>query len=138
MDIIRRDTDYALRLMVNLAGSEKCAVSARMLAGQEDVSYELSCKLMQKLASAGLVRSVMGSRGGYRLSKAAGRISLLDVVEAIQGLVRLNRCLLSDEACHRRQACPVRAKLGELQGLIDEYFASVSLRELASGREKTR
>jgi Rrf2 family protein len=135
MDILRRNTDYALRLMIDLAGQgDNGAVSTRVLAEGQEVSYQLACKLMQQLHDARLVESSMGPKGGFRLSRPAGRISLLEVIEVIQGPLRINRCLMSDAACPRQKKCPVRKKIGELQGRMDEYLGSVTLAELAAGR----
>ena len=81
MDILRRNTDYALRLMVNLAGQEQDgSVSTRVLAEEEQVSYQLACKLMQQLHAGGFVESCMGPRGGFRLGRPAGQISILEVI----------------------------------------------------------
>jgi Rrf2 family iron-sulfur cluster assembly transcriptional regulator len=135
MDILRRNTDYALRLMIDLAGQgDHGAVSTRVLAEEQEVSYQLACKLMQQLHDAKLVESSMGPKGGFRLSRPAGRISLREVIEVIQGPLRINRCLLSDSACPRQKKCPVRKKIGELQGRMDEYLGSVTLAELGAGR----
>ena len=137
MDILRRNTDYALRLAVNLAkhyGDE--LLSTRHLAEAEDVSYQLACKLMQKLHGAGLVESNMGPKGGFRLSRAPEEVPILAVIEAIQGPLRLNRCLLSDGACERQDSCPVREKMGQLQKQMDGYLTEVTLGELA--RTRTR
>ena len=135
MDIVRRNTDYALRAMVNLAHNHgNGLVSSRTIAAEEDIPYQLACKLMQKLADAGLVASVMGSKGGYRLRRDASEINLMNVIGAIQGPVRLNRCLLSDKACSQQKNCPVKTKLEKLQQQMDEYFGSVSLKELVSKR----
>jgi Rrf2 family protein len=131
MEILRRNTDHALRLMVGLAGQHNGdSVSTRALADEQSVPYQLACKLMQRLHDARLVESCMGPKGGFRLRRAAGRISLLEVVEAIQGPVTWSRCLLSRAACPRRRNCPVRAKITELQGQMDEYLGSVTLKEL--------
>jgi Rrf2 family protein len=135
MDILRRNTDYALRLMIDLAGQgDNGAVSTRALAEGQEVSYQLACKLMQQLHEAKLVESSMGPKGGFRLSRPAGRISLLEVIEVIQGPLRINRCLLKDAVCPRQKKCAVRRKIGELQGRMDEYLGSVTLAELAAGR----
>jgi len=135
MDIIRRNTDYALRLMVRLAMSCKGdSVSTRVLAQEQGVSYQLACKLMQQLHEARLVESCMGPKGGFRLGRKPAEISLLDVIGVIQGPVSLNRCLLREAACPRRTQCPVRRKIGELQNRMDEYLGAVTLEELAKSR----
>ena len=133
MDILRRNTDYALRLAINLAsqaGDE--ALSTRVLAEAEDVSYQLACKLMQKLHAAGVVASDMGPKGGFRLKRAPEEISLVEIIEAIQGPLRLNRCVLNG-TCPRQGSCPVRAKIGQLQEQMDDYLRNVTLAELVQG-----
>lgn len=135
MDILRRNTDYALRLAVSLAAhSGDGALSTRTLAETEDVSYQLACKLMQRLHAAGLVESDMGPRGGFRLSRSPGQIAIIEVIEAIQGPLRLNRCLLGPGVCGRHESCGVRAKIGELQKQMDDYLRRVSLAELVQNR----
>lgn len=136
MDILRRNTDYALRLAVNLARHHgDGAVATRVLADEEDVSYQLACKLLQKLHTAGLVQSDMGPKGGFRLSRTPDEIPIIQVIEAIQGPLRLNRCLLSDGLCSRQASCPVREKMQGLQEQMDGYLSSVMLGELASNRK---
>ncbi|MCU0917685.1 MAG: Rrf2 family transcriptional regulator [Planctomycetes bacterium] len=135
MDILRRNTDYALRLMVGLArrGAD-ASVSTRVLAQEQEVSYQLACKLMQQLHDAGLVQSSMGPKGGFRLGRAAAQISLLEIIEAVQGPVSVNRCLLNETCCPRQETCPVRVKMGELQQRMGEYLGGVTLADLAAGR----
>jgi Rrf2 family protein len=139
MDILRRNTDYALRLMVDLARrQDKGAVSTRLLAQEQEVSYQLACKLMQQLHDAKLVESSMGPKGGFRLSRAPAQISLLDIIEVIQGPLSLNRCLLNETCCPRQDTCPVREKMGELQGRMSEYLGGVTLADLAQGQGPPR
>ena len=131
MDIIRRNTDYALRAMVHLAhcygnGPE----STKTIATEENISYQLCCKLMQRLNKAGLVRSCMGVRGGFELSSEPARIDLLKIVEAVQGPLTMNRCVLGKNVCENQKSCPVRMKLGELQRNMTDYLASTSLQDL--------
>ncbi|MCX5644270.1 MAG: Rrf2 family transcriptional regulator [Phycisphaerae bacterium] len=134
MDILRRNTDYALRLMVGLARHQENngSVSTRLLAEEQEVSYQLACKLMQQLHDARLVASCMGPKGGFRLSRRLAEISLLEIIEVVQGPLSLNRCLAKAGACPRAGVCPVRGKIGELQGRMGEYLGGVTLEELAA------
>ena len=132
MDMIRRDTDYALRLMANLAGRLGSAVvSSRILASEEDISYQLACKLLQKLNTAGLVKSQMGPKGGFSLAKKASQITLEQVIEVIQGPVSVNCCLLGKKACDRQSNCNISEKLTNLQDYIEGFLKSVTLKELS-------
>ena len=131
MDILRRNTDYALRAMVNLAGHYgEDPVSTRDISQTEDISYQLACKLMQKLNNAGLVKSSMGPHGGFVLSRTPTKINLAEVIDAIQGPLSLSRCLLGENVCQRQSSCPITVKLSELQKNIGDYLQSIMLDEL--------
>jgi len=138
MDVIRRNTDYALRLMINLARNfGKGPVSSKILAEKEEVSYQLTCKLMQKLNTAGLVKSQMGPKGGFFLDKKPSEITLAAVVDVIQGPVTLNRCFHGIGICPRQSKCPISKRLAELQEYIGRFFKSITLSQfLESTNEK--
>ena len=139
MDILRRNTDYAVRAMVNLAEHHKNnQLSTRTISAEEGISYQLTCKLMQKLHNAKLVESCMGSKGGFRLSREPSEISLLAVIEAIQGRIVLNRCLLGNYKCPKQDRCKVRAKLAELGKSINSYLSNITLDELSRRHVKRK
>ncbi len=131
MDILRRNTDYALRAMVNLAGHYgEEPVSTRDISQSGDISYQLTCKLMQKLNNAGLVKSSMGPNGGFVLSRTPAKITLAEIIDTIQGPLNLNRCLLGENVCPRQSSCPITVKLAKLQKNISDYLQSITLDEL--------
>lgn len=132
MDVLRRDTDYALRAMVNLAGHGRDeAVSTKEIAHSGNISYQFACKILQRLHDAELVESCMGPKGGFRLGRDSSKINLLETIESIQGPISLNRCVHNERVCNRQITCPVSAKLTELQRQIEGFLGSVTLRELA-------
>jgi len=131
MDVLRRNTDYAMRAMVNLAGHYgEEPVSTRDIARAEDISYELACKLMQKVHNAGLVKSSMGPNGGFSLSRKPTKINLLEIIRAIQGPLSINRCLLEPDVCPHQKGCPITVKLAKLQKYVSNYLGSITLDEL--------
>ncbi len=135
MEVVRRNTDYALRAMLRLA--KHCGnkpVSSKELAQQGQAPYQLVCKLMHKLHIAKLVESCMGSKGGFKLSKDLVSISLLEVIEAIQGPIRLNKCLSGKGICPYQKKCKIRSKLAELEKSINSYLDSVTLDEMIKTR----
>ncbi len=136
MNLIRNNTDYALRIMAYLASCfDTCTVSVREVAEQEDISYHFACKILQKLSKAGLVESQMGPKGGYKLRKAPRDITMAAVIEAVQGSLTVNYCTpcqqLKAKLCPRQDKCPVHHNLTQLQKLIDDYCSSVRLSDIA-------
>ena len=137
MDIIRRNTDYALRIMAVLANqSDGKSVSARQLASGGKFSYELGCKILQKLHKAGLVQSCMGAKGGFSLSREPSAISLREIISVLQGGIRLNRCLLDGNGCEFQPECGISVKLAHLQRHIDDYLEGITLAEIMGAKNK--
>jgi Rrf2 family protein len=130
MDIIRRNTDYGLRAALVLAEHYDRAVPVRKISSLEQIPYPLTCKLMQKLHGAGIVKSTMGPRGGFKLAKDPAKISLLQLTEILQGNLRLSRCLSHQNFCPRRSVCSINRELATLQKQIDNFFVRVSLDDL--------
>jgi Rrf2 family protein len=138
MDVIRRNTDYALRLIVHLARHvEAGSVSSRRIAQEEGVSAQLASKLLQKLSAAGLVSSRLGKNGGFALSKPPSGISLAEVIAVIQGPVHLNRCLAAEGLCPHQSRCSICGRLRTLQGHVDETLAGISLADLVDDLRTT-
>ena len=128
MDIIRRNTDYALRAAVELAGRfNGWPVSTREVADRQQIPYQLACKLLQRFHNAGIVKSEMGPAGGFILSRNPSKITVRKIVEIIQGPVRLNNCRL----CRLSRQCTVSPELARLQGQINEFLGGLTLRQLA-------
>ena len=139
MDVLRRNTDYALRMMVNLASHFNGEfISARRLASEGNFSYQLGGKILQKLHKAKLVRSGMGPKGGFALSRKPSKITLMEIITVLQGGIRLNRCLLGGKGCEFEHECEINTKLTCLQLYIDGYLGGITLEEILQSRSKIK
>ncbi|MHC4190036.1 MAG: RrF2 family transcriptional regulator [Planctomycetota bacterium] len=140
MDVLRRNTDYGLRMMVNLAKHSYNGelMSARQLASDGNFSYQLGCKLLQRLHKAELVKSVMGPKGGFELGRKPSEITLMDVINVLQGGVKMNRCLIGDQGCEFKSECEVNTKLACLQLYIEGYLGGITLDEILRSRSKRK
>ena len=138
MDVLRRNTDYGLRMMATLAKHSKDdqLMSARQLASDGHFSYQLGCKLLQKLGRAQLVKSGMGPKGGFSLSREPSKITLMQIIKALQGGIRLNRCLPGGEGCEFESDCEINTKLSCLQLYIEGYLNGITLAEIVRAKAK--
>ncbi|MBI5826917.1 MAG: Rrf2 family transcriptional regulator [Deltaproteobacteria bacterium] len=104
---LTRDCEYALMAVLYLASQPEGKVSlVREIAEARDMPRTYLSKIMQHLARAGLVRSRRGANGGLVLGRPSGSITMKDVIEAVEGPIRLNVCLTGKGACPRDEECP--------------------------------
>jgi Rrf2 family protein len=101
--------DYAVRAMLALAGDGDGLLSVRRIAADMAIPPRFLPQVMGDLVRAGLVEGVPGRGGGYRLSRPAAEISLLTIVEAIEGDSRRTSCVLRGGPCRGDGACAVHA-----------------------------
>lgn len=96
-----------------------------------DIPKSFLAKIFQDLAKAGLLRSQRGAGGGFVLARPADRISILEVIEAIDGKIALQRCLGDLPDCEKREGCALCGLLEEAQDRLKEVFGQMTLAELA-------
>ncbi len=138
MEVIRRNTDYGLRMMVTLTkhSGNRELISASQLVRDGNISYEVGRKLLQRLRGAKLVKSVMGSKGGFKLNRKPSEISLREIINVLQGEVYLNECLIPGQRCEFKSECEVNTKLAHLQQLFTNYLENITLEKILPSRSK--
>lgn len=132
--MVTRAADYALRATLTLAGLPP---GARMclseLAEDCQVPPAYLYKVLQSLARRGMLAPHRGVTGGYELTPLARNSSVLDVVEAVDGLPLLNACVLSG-GCHRAPACAAHPVWHQAQERMREVLAGARIVDLAGTR----
>jgi Rrf2 family protein len=130
---ITRASDYAVRVMIHLAGlPPRSMVRQSELSKATNVSGHFLSKVLQQLVRACLIRSQRGSGGGYALAVAAKSVTLLDVVQAIEGPVRLNQCIEEGPTCERKSWCPAHQVWAEAQAAVVTVLGGTTMARLAS------
>uniref|UniRef100_A0A7C2EI45 Rrf2 family transcriptional regulator n=1 Tax=Ammonifex degensii TaxID=42838 RepID=A0A7C2EI45_9THEO len=131
MELIRRNTEYAIRALVHLATCEGEVVSAKEIAGAQDIPVEFLQKILQRLVRARLVVSHRGKQGGFSLARKPGEVSLLEVVTTIQGQPAANKCFLGRDGCERAASCRLKQNWLALEQKVNEFLADITLQDLA-------
>ncbi len=124
--------DYAVRAMLALArGSGNGLLSSRRIAQAMGIPVRFLPQVLADLARADLVEAMPGRAGGYRLSRPATAISLLEVIEAVEGDSRRQSCVLRGGPCSVGGQCDVHAVFFEGQEALRSHFARSMLADLA-------
>jgi Rrf2 family protein len=118
---ITRQADYALRAMLYLAQLEPTQRAATsQIADEQHIPPSFLAKIISQLSIAGLIHTSRGARGGGSLARPPEEISILEVVEAIDGPISLNECTHSSSSCPFGETCPLRPLWCETQAeLVD-------------------
>lgn len=106
---ITRQADYAVRAVLHLArmgNTERAATST--VAKEQNIPPSFLAKIISQLSIAGLLHTSRGARGGVTLAREPQEITLLEVVEAIDGPIQLNECVGSDGVCTFDDNCPIK------------------------------
>lgn len=116
---ITRQADYAVRAMLYLAKLEPNQRAATSeIAEKQKIPPSFLAKIISQLSIAGLIHTSRGARGGVLLSRPSSAISLLDVVEAIDGPISLNECTLTPGICEFSEECPMHKIWCETQDTL--------------------
>jgi Rrf2 family transcriptional regulator, iron-sulfur cluster assembly transcription factor len=129
---LTRGGEYAIRCILYLSclGGDRVA-SRREVALAMDIPSPFLGKLAQDLARAGFISILQGAQGGYKLRRPAEEITLLEVVEAVEGEIPLNDCLMRPENCGRSSLCSVHRVWDKARRRLRETLAEATFAQLA-------
>lgn len=128
---LSREADYSLLAMVYIAARPQGELACRGdIAAHYSIPKEFLAKVLQKLSRHGLIKSHRGMQGGYQLARDAEKISLADVVEAVDGPMALVECQRGLCDCPQEPVCTVQGTLNDLQREIRKAFGKVTLKDM--------
>jgi Rrf2 family protein len=129
---LTRQADYAIRALLHLSEEgPEAVVQTKEIAASEDIPEKYLPTIMRTMARAGLVRTLRGNQGGVLLARDPEDINLLEVIEAIEEPIMLNRCLRDGDECSRASFCPVHPVWDRIQQSMIERLESTTFADLA-------
>jgi Rrf2 family protein len=130
---LTRAADYAIRVMVCLAAQPAGSrVLLPVLAEATDAPGSFLSKVLQALSRARLISSRRGQSGGFAILPRGRQASMLEVIEAIEGPICLNVCLMTERSCARKVFCPAHPVWVHAQQAMLNVLAGTQIADLAS------
>jgi Rrf2 family protein len=128
--LVTRETDYAVRCVLYLAGEQDRIASVGVIAEQMHIPKSFLAKILQRLVREGIVESIRGVSGGFRLLKNPNHITLLEVLTAIQGVAPVSTCAIDKRRCSMSAHCGVHPVWLEIRREIERRLATQTISSL--------
>ncbi len=131
--------EYAIRAMIHLAsGKDDSIFQIAEISTSNNIPEKFLRKIIPQLSFAGLINSQRGIGGGVKLGKPALKITPLEIIEAVEGKMALNKCLIDKAFCSNERWCTVHTLWCEGQKKLREILSSKSIAELARENEERK
>jgi Rrf2 family protein len=131
---IARQTEYAARVLSHLASLEaESSAAIAEISRQRLMPAPFVRRVVARLVGAGILKTIRGSKGGVQLGRPAAKISLLDLMEAMENPIALNECERFPDKCPFSSSCPVRQAWISVSAALARHLASIRFDALARG-----
>jgi Rrf2 family protein len=126
--MLSKTAEYALRAVACMGSQIDQPLSANVLAEQTKVPRRYLTRVLQDLCNAGLVQSRPGPGGGYELTYATNKLTILDVINTVEPIARIKRCPLGLKS--HTSLCPLHAELDKAYEAMEKAFGGVTIKDL--------
>ncbi|MGM0442217.1 MAG: RrF2 family transcriptional regulator, partial [Elusimicrobiota bacterium] len=130
MQLLTKETDYAVRALMCMASEKEAYKSARDISREENIPYQFIRRILNKLKEAEFVKTREGPRGGVKLMRQPDKIKVIDVIETLQGDIKLSKCMFKDDICPNRSKCVIRNHITEIEKMVAGEFKNITIGSL--------
>jgi len=131
--LVTRETDYAIRTVVYLARQRDRVANVGEVAEAMNIPRSFLAKIVQRLAKKKLLESLRGVNGGFRLTKSPSKITLLAILEAIQGMASINMCVAGRKKCGMSPTCAVHPIWVDVRRDVERKLGGQTIAGLLGG-----
>jgi len=123
-------TDYGILLMTHIAASDKTLFAAAELAESTRIPGPTVSKILQSLLHEGLLESIRGAKGGYRLARPAMQINVRDIIMVFEGSIALTECNLDHAQCDQSDGCTTSNNWKRINEAVSRALESITLADM--------
>jgi Rrf2 family protein len=132
---VTRKADYAIRSMLYLTKNQDRVVTVEEISKAMHIPATFLAKILQRLLKSNIIGSIRGIKGGFQLLKNPEDISLLEIIEIIQGKSAANICAIDDKKCSLSKKCTVHPVWVKIRKQVENELREQNFKELADKRD---
>jgi len=130
MKLLTRDTDYAVRALAHIASKKDEVITVSELVRELDIPRPFLRKILQVLSRQGILKSIKGRGGGFKLLLRADEINLVKLIEIFQGPVEVSECLFRKKVCPGTATCKLKGIIDNIKKEVSDELESVTISKL--------
>ena len=134
MKLITRDTDYAIRALSCIAGTDNGKAAVSDLVKNLEIPRPFLRKILQVLTKKGFLKSFKGKGGGFALTKKPDKINVFQLIEAFQGSFQLSEHVLKGKNCPRVKTCYLKKRMDKIEKDVINELKSVTIKSMVKKR----
>jgi Rrf2 family protein len=134
MKLITKETDYALRAVLNLARVDGY-MSSRKISEKEGIPLHFLRRILQSLIKAGVIESREGAAGGVRLKAKPETIHLTDIIQIFQGRIQFSECIFRKKICTNHATCVIRKRIESIESKVADELGKTTIADLLQDQE---
>ena len=123
-------TDYGILLLTHIAADETRLFASNDLSNATRVPSPTVSKVLQTLLGAGLLESIRGAKGGYRLARPAAEISVREIIDCFEGGIALTECNLDESSCDQLSVCATQNNWRRINEAVRGALDNISLKDM--------
>ena len=136
MQLLTKNTDYAIRALIYLARNDDRYVSSREISKEDRIPLPYLRRILQRLSREGIIVTREGASGGIKLAKPPQDIRVTQVMELFQGEVQLVKCMFRKVYCHNRENCVLRKRLRRIEENVIAELKDITIGSLVDDINK--
>ncbi len=131
MNKVNRKLEYSLMALKHMAQKRPGELTtAKEVAESYRAPFDATARVMQLMAQSGLLKVEHGAFGGYQITKDLTKVSMLDLLEAVQGPTQIAKCIAKNDACEIQPVCNIMSPISQLNSKLNDFYKNLSINDL--------